>query len=226
MNGNYWEEPWSPKLVDNIMDRLSSTLHTLKVDTILLDINYVYDCRQYHGVRSFAAHQILDSPRLDVLLHIFPNSDSSLMLGWYDDEVAEDDLDRLRQENLRAQEPKSWRSIDKLHCAPLLLYALGLTCDIRRLELRVESRQTHLQYAADALRDNMPQQLVMSFIMDQNVSIINGFFTPAGTPRLTKLVLFLEYSNPAAEEGHLPALESHDGMFSWTTHYLQSHRFR
>ena len=207
----YSEHSWDPESIDDTMSHLVSSLQSLEVEEILLDIDDVRERRQYRNLHSFTALWVPGIPRLDVLLHLFPNLNRTLKLHWSVEEAGDAELEWIRGENQRAQARHFWRSIDVLECEPPLLYVLGLRCPIQRLEVRVDlQKDRHLQYTVGALQDNMPQHLVLSLMMDQDLGMINRLFTQGGDSSLTKLVLFLEYSNLRVEEEEASDLELHD----------------
>ncbi|PIL27929.1 hypothetical protein GSI_09964 [Ganoderma sinense ZZ0214-1] len=165
--------PPSPLKIATALDRFQSTpsvLTSLHFDFISLNED-TFALPQIRSVRSVFVSEVRGGPRLDVLLHLFPNLDGTLRLRLtpqerfrlFDNELR---LAQIRDDNRRTQEVHHWARLDMLDCEAMTAFAFALQCPVRRLTIsRFDSR---------VLADMRPQHLVVTSIrLPQDLTLIN-----------------------------------------------------
>ncbi|PIL27930.1 hypothetical protein GSI_09965 [Ganoderma sinense ZZ0214-1] len=174
-----------------VANHLSDTLSDLELPQVCLPRQPFLRLHPgpFLAVRSFVLRCVTEPLRLDVLLHILPNLDSSLVVEalplFYNSMRDWQRVETIQEANRFAQERHAWKKLDRVVASPLMLFALGLTCPIRRLTLDLSADENSPSESADAfarhalgsvLRDHAPAHLT-----------IRGLRLPAGLEHLDDL---------------------------------------
>lgn len=154
----------SASFLHDHLGHLVLTLHVLDLDYFPLDILPSSVTIRFTVIRSlkFQTDYIPDSDTLAILLHLFPNLDGILILGFLTSNLPEDVHLAMRARSEEAQRTHIWSGLDLLVCNAESAFALALRCPIRRMDSRVP-RPCSRRYLADTLRHgNSPQHLYLS----------------------------------------------------------------
>ncbi|OJT02332.1 hypothetical protein TRAPUB_7115 [Trametes pubescens] len=147
---------------------------------------------QYPTVRSFMAGFEDGIIRTDILVHTFPASDGTLdvgsVFGALQDNVRR--RKQLRASNQERQKQRSWRHMDRVIGDVLALFILGLTCP-------PQEEPDGGCSACDA-----PTHLKLHALLPHGDTFFEDLFPLEVIPRLTHLVLLLEYTNPWITDEH------------------------
>ncbi|TBU37498.1 hypothetical protein BD309DRAFT_905107 [Dichomitus squalens] len=158
-NINY--DPASPVYLDS-MSNLAATLESLELGLGQIYIHEFETRPRFPSVHSLTIAIVRGPPRLDALLHMFPSLSGSLFL-FHPSPIAFNE-DTIRQSNKRAQESSSnsWKRIDHVSCPPKLLFALNISCSIRRITLDCWDDLEFDVYISEILRATPPQFLELT----------------------------------------------------------------
>lgn len=200
----YTREPVYPKDLNALVSHFSTTLQTLQIDALNTNVPLDLNAPQYPAVRSLTVSALLDLPRLDVLMHMFPSAGLSLSLYipelLYPSVLPSDPQLRAeaRIENLAAQNsPGSWTSIGALSCTPTILYLLGLKCPVKILRIVPDDMNGFdtqaKEYISHALRTNLPAKFSLSNLMITDAALVlDGLFPTGATQSIRFLDLDIE----------------------------------
>ncbi|KAF7798059.1 hypothetical protein EIP86_009271 [Pleurotus ostreatoroseus] len=124
----YYDQPIDPIW---LLSKLAPTLESLRV--VLGTQQRAFPQAVYPSLRTLVAESCVFE-RIAPLVDAFPNL-RDLTIFSYRDEESSEEVIRDRRENLEAQRTRSWGPMDRVLGDVLMLYRLGLSCSIRRLEI-------------------------------------------------------------------------------------------
>ena len=206
--------------LEDVADHLSRTLCELELPYGHLPIRG-FSQRQpvpfkFLAVRSFTLRDVTELVRLDMLLHMLPNLDDTLVVEasplFYRHVLDRDCVETTRENNLLAQERHGWKKLDRVVSSPLMVFTLGLTCPVRHLTLDLSADERSLLAGLDAiardarcavLRDQTPTHLTLRGLrLPAGLSYLDDLFSTDGAlARTTHLVVLAEYNS--VEDGKL-----------------------
>lgn len=187
--------------LDALLGHLAPTLQVLHIISsrcLQLDAKGV----EFPALRSLIcmAHVVGEHGRdvdTDILVSKFPALDGTLLVrSWKPYNETEEDvteLRRIRASNEERQTKRTWKHLDQVFASNVLsLFAMGLLCPVRYLV--VEDLASHTRdYMAEILSATPPTHLKLSVKLCYGAAVFQGLFPPEVIPRLTHLVLLLEY---------------------------------
>lgn len=186
-------------VLDECLHRLAPTLEKLVLE-ISTPGSILFDTKgtEYLALRSLTMGIEDGLVRMDILVHKFPALDGTLDVRsscMQDDEPKQQ---QIRTSNQEHQKRQSWRHLDCVMGNVLALFTLGLTCPVRRLVL--DGFRTHKKsHLVEILRSAPPTHFNLSVLLDRwnaddgHNDVFLGLFPPEVLPRLTHLVLVLDY---------------------------------
>ncbi|EIW55175.1 uncharacterized protein TRAVEDRAFT_51304 [Trametes versicolor FP-101664 SS1] len=186
-------------VLDECLHRLAPTLEKLVLE-ISTPGSILFDTKgtEYLALRSLTMGIEDGLVRMDILVHKFPALDGTLDVRsscMQDDEPKQQ---QIRASNQEHQKRQSWRHLDCVMGNVLALFTLGLTCPVRRLVL--DGFRTHKKsHLVEILRSAPPTHFNLSVLLDRwnaddgHNDVFLGLFPPEVLPRLTHLVLVLDY---------------------------------
>ncbi|EIW55187.1 uncharacterized protein TRAVEDRAFT_51316 [Trametes versicolor FP-101664 SS1] len=183
--------------LDECLLRLAPTLEVLLLDLSTGTLDLDTKGAQYPSLRSLTTNVGNGLMRMDILVHKFPALDGTLNIRsvceLLDDEPSQK---RFRASNQERQKQRSWRHLDCVMSDTLALFVLGLTCPVRRLMVD-DFHGDNKNLLVEILRSTPPTHLKLSVVLDHdedNDDILRDLFPPEVLPRLTHLVLVLDYT--------------------------------
>lgn len=220
-------EPVYPKDLNLLISHFSSTLETLRIDALNTNVTLDVNSPKYPAVRSLYVSSLLDFPRLDVLMHMFPSANLSLSLHipeflypW----VIPSDRQlwaEARMKNLAVQNAQgSWTSLDALSCTPTVLYLLGLKCPVKHLQISADGLRGGFdaqatEWISEALRINRPVKFcLLGLPIIDTTFVLNEVFS-GGTQSITFLTLGVECNllENYGHEGEDPDVIEHEDVW-------------
>lgn len=158
-------------------------------------------CNTYSALRSLTMSAKADHMRMDILVHKFPALDGTLNIrsSWIQDD--EPKQQQIRTSNQAQQKRHSWRHLDCVMGNIPALFALGLTCSVRCFMVN-GFRGDEKHHLVEVLRSTPPTHFKLSVLLDRwharadgrHNDAFQGLFPPEVCPRLTHLVLCLQYA--------------------------------
>lgn len=124
----YYDQPIDPIW---LFGKLAPTLETLRV--VLGVQQPTFPQAVYPRMRTLVAESCVFE-KISPLIHAFPNL-RDLTIFSYRDEESSEEVVRDRRENQEAQRGQSWGPMERVLGDVLMLYRLGLSCSVRRLEI-------------------------------------------------------------------------------------------
>ena len=198
------------------------TLEALELDHFELDLIPSSITTQFTAVRSLKVNDfVFDFNALAVLLRLFPNLDTTLDLGLFAANLAEEDYPTLRERCKEAQTAHAWPGLDRLSCDAVMAFVLALRCPVRRMDIQM----THLKYfdidenryLVDALHHNCPTHLHLSLSFTYGLSVLDGLLPFEVAHRLTHLVIVADFDTGRIKWGARPNRK----VFPWNRFFVR-----
>ena len=193
--GDYEMGLVSANVLHNRLSHFAPTLESLSLEEFSFDVFPSSIATPFTAMRSLKISSVsyrFHSYQLVILLRLFPNLDSTLVLEGFGG--PDDQYPTLRQRNVEAQKDRAWSGLDRVVYNVKLAFVMALCCPILRMDIDDPLVREETWYMTEVLRTNCPRRLSlpMRFISHDDLRGLDGLFPLEAAKALTHLVLFAE----------------------------------